>query len=72
MPLTVQTLMPVPGLWVISVQHQYRYRTLRYVWYDINAGTGPFGTLGATSEAVPDTSVNSLQPKYLVPLPDTR
>ena len=30
------TSIPVPDTSVSSVRHQYRYRTLRYVRYDIN------------------------------------
>ena len=37
----------------MSVQHQYRYRTIRQVRYDINAGTGHFGTFGMASIPVP-------------------
>ena len=51
--MPVQTFIPVPNTWVFSVQHQYRYRTLRWVRYDINTGTGNFGELGTTSQPVP-------------------
>ena len=49
----VQTFIPVPGASVISVQYQYRYRTLRYVRNDINTGAGHFGKFGTTSIPVP-------------------
>ena len=35
-------VLPVPDSSASSVRHQYRYRTLRYVRYDINTGTGHF------------------------------
>ena len=52
-------VLPVPDTSVSSVRHQYRYRTLRWVRYDINTGTGHFGKFG-TSIPVPDTSVSSV------------
>ena len=60
---------PVLDTSVSSVRYQYRYWTLRYVWYDINTGTagtgtdfhtgtGYFGKFGTISIPVPDTSVS--------------
>ena len=69
------TSIPVPDTSVSSVRHQYRYRTLRKVRYDMDTGTtgtgtgldastGHFGNFG-TSIPVPDTSVSSVQhPRY--------
>ena len=60
------TSIPVPDKSVNSVRHQYRYRTLRYVRYDMDAGTagtgtgfhtgtGNVGKFGTASIPVPDT-----------------
>ena len=49
----VPPVLPVPGTSVSSVRHQYRYRTLRYVRYNINTGTGHLGMFGTTSIPVP-------------------
>ena len=54
---------PVPDTSVSSVQHQYRYRTLRYVRF-INTGTGPFGKFCRTSIPVPDISVSAIRHQY--------
>ena len=54
-PVPVQTFIPVPETSVTSVRHQYRYRTLRYVRYDINTGAGHFGNFGTTSIPVPNS-----------------
>ena len=43
----------------------YWYRTLRYVRYDINNGTGHFGKFGTISIPVSDTSVSSVLHHYL-------
>ena len=40
---------PVPETLVSLAWHQYRYRTLHYVWYDTKTGTGHFGKLGTIS-----------------------
>ena len=55
------TSMPVPDTSVSSVQHQERYRTLRYVRCNINTGNGHFGKFGTTSIPVPDTLVSSVR-----------
>ena len=70
-PVPVQTFTPVPNTSVTSVQHQYRYRTLRWVRYDINVGTGHFGKFGTwtsvppvpvqTFTRVPNTLATSVQ-----------
>ena len=52
---------PVPETSVSSVRHQYRYRRLRQVRYDINTGTGHCGKFGTTSIPVPETSVSSVR-----------
>ena len=44
----MQPVLPVPDTSVSSVQHQYRYRTLQQVWYDINTGNGHFAKFGTT------------------------
>ena len=51
------TSLPVPDTSVSSVQHQYRYRTLRQLWCHINTGTGHFGKFGTTSIPVPGIPV---------------
>ena len=64
------TSIPVPDTSVSSVR-QYRYRTLRYVGYDMDTGTagtctdfhtgtGYFGKFG-TSIPVPNTSLSSVR-----------
>ena len=63
-PVPVQTFIPVPDTSAISVQHQYRYLTLRYVRYDINTGAVHDGKFGTTSIPVPDTSVSSVRHQY--------
>ena len=55
----IGTSIPVPDTSISSVRHQYRYRTLRKVRYDINTGTGHFGKFG-TPIPVPDTSASSV------------
>ena len=60
----IPPVLPVPDTSVSSVRHQYRYRTLRYVRYDINTGTGHFGKFGTTSIPVPDTSLSSVRHRY--------
>ena len=66
---------PLPETLISSVRHQYRYRTLRYVRYDVNTGTGGagtdfrtgtghFGMFGTTSIPVPDISVSSVRHQY--------
>ena len=65
-PVPVQTFIPVPDTSVRSVQHQYRYRTLRQVRCSINTGTGHFVKFGTTSIPVPDVV------RYdMIPVPDT-
>ena len=63
----IQTFIPVPDTSVSSVQHQYRYRTLRYVRYDSNTGTGHFGKFGTTSIQAPPLPIWTSVPK-LVPV----
>ena len=58
------TSIPVSDTSVSSVQHQYRYQTLRYVRFDIDIGTGHFGMFGTTSMPIPDTSVSSVRYGY--------
>ena len=58
------TSIPVPDTSISSVRHQYRYRTLRYVRYDINTGTGHFRKFGTTSIPVLNTSVSSVRLGY--------
>ena len=60
----IPPVLPVPATWVSSVRHQYRYRTLRKVRYNINTGTGHSGKFSTTSIPVPDTSVSSVQYQY--------
>ena len=60
------TSIPVPDTSVSSVRHQYRYRTLRSLRYDINTGTGHFGKFGTTWIPVPPVPV-----KTFIPVPDT-
>ena len=57
-------VLPVPDSSASSVRHQYRYRTLRYVRYDINTGTGYLGKFGTISIPVPDTLVSSVRHQY--------
>ena len=58
------TSIPVPDTSVTSVRQQYRYRTLRQVWYDSNTVTRPISKFGTTSIPVPDTSVSSVGHQY--------
>ena len=62
----VPPALPAPDTSVSSVRHQYRYRTLRYVRYDITTGTGHFCKFGKTWMTVPPVPV---QP--FIPVPDT-
>ena len=57
-------VLPVPDTSVSSVQHQYRYRTLRYVRYDINTVTGHFGKFGTRSIPIPDSSISPVRHGY--------
>ena len=52
---------PVPDNPVSSIRHQYRYRKLRQVRYDVNTGTGHFGMFDTLSIPVPKTSVSSVR-----------
>ena len=59
----IPPVVPVPDPSVSSVRHQYRYRTLRYVRYDVNTRTGHFGNCG-TSMPVPDASISAVRYGY--------
>jgi len=60
---------PVPETLVSSAWYQYRYRTIRYVRYDIHTDTVHFGKFDTIWIPVPDASVAlSTTPK---PVPDT-
>ena len=44
-----------------AYRRYYRYRTIRYVRYDINTGTGQFGKFGTASIPAPNTLVSSVR-----------
>ena len=52
-----------------SVRTRHRYPTLRYVWYNFNAGTRHSGKLVTTSNPVPDTGVSSIRPPKIPRVP---
>ena len=60
----IPAVLPAPDTLVSSVRHQYRYRTLQQLRYDINTDTGHFDNFVTTSIPVPDTSTTSLRHPY--------
>ena len=68
---------PVPATLACSAWHHYRYRTLRYVGYDIHTDTVHFGKFDTIWIPVPDKSVNDGTGHFgvfgstSIPAPDT-